>query len=85
MRAEQPAGFGENPLWIGERADRIVQAAQERLPAFTPAEGFLCAGSLNGRPRPVCGHLDQRNLIARPLTRRPAVDAQCGDPRAVLY
>ena len=37
-----------------------------------------------GRPRPVGGHFNQCDLIARPGPRRGAVDGECRQPSAIL-
>ena len=44
--AEQAAGLVKNARRIGERADGVVQAAQERLPALAPAQRLFRAGPL---------------------------------------
>ena len=82
--AEQAACLLKNARRIGERPDGVVQAAQERLPALAPAQRLFCAGPLAGRPRPLGGHFNQCDLIARPGPRRGAVDAECREPSTIL-
>ena len=48
--AEQAAGLVKNARRIGERADGVVQAAQERLPALAPAQRLFRAGPLARPP-----------------------------------
>ena len=76
VRAQQTACLRENARRIGERADRVVQLAQERLPIIAPTQRLLRARALAGSPYALGGHLDQRDLIACPRARRRAVDGE---------
>ena len=77
MLTEEPGRRFLNRPGIVERPQRVVQLEQKRQALF------VCA-QLGLDPRALGGHFDERDLIARPATRRGAVHAELRQPLPVL-
>lgn len=80
VRAEKVAGLPKNARRIGKRANRVLQAAEERLPIFSALQRLPGARPFAGRPGAIRRHLDERDLIATPAARPVAVNGERGNP-----